>query len=98
MVASLLYYKKSVKKLKSTGFQLNPYDPCVENFMVKDKQQTICFHVDNCKLSHQDSEVNDKFINKLCDKYKNVFEDGSGNLNWAKESYMNTFAWLWPIV
>jgi hypothetical protein len=29
MVASLLYYKKFVKSLKSKGFKLNPYDPCV---------------------------------------------------------------------
>ena len=28
---SLLYYKKFVKSLKSKGFKLNPYDPCVAN-------------------------------------------------------------------
>ncbi len=31
MVALLLYYKKFVKSLKSNGFRLNPYDPCVAN-------------------------------------------------------------------
>jgi hypothetical protein len=35
MVASLLYYKKFVKSLKSNGFRLNPYDPCVANKQVK---------------------------------------------------------------
>ncbi len=27
LLASLLYYKKFVKRLKSKGFKLNPYDP-----------------------------------------------------------------------
>ncbi len=34
MVASLLYYKKFVKSLKSKGFKLNHYDPCVANKQV----------------------------------------------------------------
>ena len=33
--------------------------------------------MDNCKLSHQDSEVNGKFINTLRDEYSSVFEDRS---------------------
>jgi hypothetical protein len=35
IVALLLYYKKFVKSLKSKGFKLNPYDPCVANKQVK---------------------------------------------------------------
>ena len=73
MLDSLLYYKKFAKTLKRTGFQLNPYDPFVKKNWVKNKQQTICFHVENCKLSHQESEVNEKFINTLCDEYESVF-------------------------
>ena len=80
MVASLLYYKKFIKTLKRTGFQLNPYDSCVENCMVNDNQKTICFHVDDCKISHQDSKVNDDLINTLPDEYESVFEDGSGKM------------------
>ncbi len=45
MVASLLYYKKFVKCLKSKGFKLNPYDPCVANKQVKGEQLTVCFHM-----------------------------------------------------
>ena len=67
MVDSLLYYKKYLKTLKSNVFQINPYDLCVGNRLVNNKQKTICFHLDDCKLSHQDSEVNDEFINTLCD-------------------------------
>ena len=78
MVVSLIYYKEFEKTLKRTGFPINPYYPCVANHLVNDKQQTICFHVDDCKLSHQDSEVNDKLINTLRDEYDSVFEDVSG--------------------
>ncbi len=49
MVASLLYYKKFVKSLKSHGFKLNPYDPCVANKVVDGSVLTLCFHVDDCK-------------------------------------------------
>jgi hypothetical protein len=52
MVARLLYYIKFVKSLMDIGFIINPYDPCVANKIIKGKQMTICFHVDDCKLSH----------------------------------------------
>ena len=58
MLVNLLYYKKIVKKLKSTGFQLNPYDPYVANCLISYTQQNICFNVDNCNISHQDIKVN----------------------------------------
>ena len=76
IVPSLLYYKKVLKTLKSTVFQINPYDPCVAYRMVNDKKKTVCFHAENCKLSHQDRKVNNQFINKLRDEYDSVFEDG----------------------
>jgi hypothetical protein len=62
MVALLLYYKKFVKSLKSKGFKLNPYDPCVANKQVKGEQLTVCFHVDDCKISHLLPNVVDKTI------------------------------------
>jgi hypothetical protein len=34
-------------------FANNPYDPCVANKMIEGEQMTICFHVDDCKLSHR---------------------------------------------
>ncbi len=62
MVALLLYYKKFVKSLKSKGFKLNPYDPCVVNKQVKGKQLTVCFHMDEYKISHLFPKVVDKTI------------------------------------
>jgi len=78
MVASLLYYKKFVKSLRSKGFKLNPYDPCVANKWVNGKQLTVCFHVDDCKISHVCSRVVTDTIDWLRMEYENVFEDGSG--------------------
>jgi hypothetical protein len=77
MVALLLYYKKFVKSLKSKGFKLNPYDPCVANKQVNEEQLTVYFHVDNCKISHLTPKVVDKTIEWLQSEYKNVFEDGT---------------------
>ncbi len=80
MMAGLLYYGKFCKTLKREGFELNPYDPCVGNKMVSAKQQTICFHVDDCKLSHVDPKANDKLIGAFREEYESIFEDGSGKM------------------
>jgi hypothetical protein len=80
MVASLLYYNKFCRTLKTNNFIINPYDPCVANRQVDGKQQTICWHVDDCKLSHKDKTANDDFIQTLRDEYESIFEDGSGKM------------------
>ena len=80
MVASLLYYKKFVKSLTDIGFELNPYDPCVANKMIGGKQMTVCFHVDDCKLSHKKIHVVNKIIEYLRKEYESIFEDGSGKM------------------
>ena len=77
MVASLLYYRKFTKSLTGIGFELNPYDPCVANKMIDGKQMTICFHVDDCKLSHRKSRVMDDMIQWLRQEYESIFKDGS---------------------
>ncbi len=78
MVAGLLYYRKFSSSLKNRGFTVNPYDPCVWNRVIVGKQMTICFHVDNCKISHLDPKVVDYTIAWLRDEYESVFTDGSG--------------------
>jgi hypothetical protein len=52
MKAALLYYQPFVTHLKSIGFEINPYDPCLANKIVKGKQLTIVWHVDNLEVSH----------------------------------------------
>jgi hypothetical protein len=67
-----------VKSLTKHGFKLNPYDGCVANKIVKGKQITICFHVDDCKISHEYSKVVNERIKWLQAEYESIFEDGSG--------------------
>jgi hypothetical protein len=57
---------------------MNPYDHCVWNKIVKKKQITICFHVDDCKVSHESARVVDNAIKWLRRDYESIFEDGSG--------------------
>eukprot|EP00978_Attheya_sp_CCMP212_P012574 scaffold31431_cov54-Attheya_sp.AAC.6 len=61
LVASLLYYKRFLKDITEIGFIVNPYDPCVANRQIENKQHTITWHVDDIKSSHENSKVNDKF-------------------------------------
>ena len=65
MIASLLFYKKFVKVLQREGFELNPYDPCVANREVNGNQQTIVWHVDDCKVSHVNDTVNEELVKML---------------------------------
>ena len=49
--AALMFYKRLRSNLENMGFEVNPYDPCVANKMVNGKQMTICWHVDDLKIS-----------------------------------------------
>ena len=80
MVASLLYYKKICKMIKHLGLKINPYDPCVANRMIDDNPQTICWHVDGCKISHVKPKVNDKLIKSLKQECESIFEDGTDEM------------------
>ena len=42
MKSALLFYRKLVADLKSLGYEINPYDPCVANKNINGKQMTIC--------------------------------------------------------
>jgi hypothetical protein len=66
--------------LTSVGFEINPYDPYVANKTVNGTQMRICFHVDDCKLSHYSSRANDNMIDWLRQEYESIFEDGSGRM------------------
>jgi hypothetical protein len=80
MVASLMYYRKFRTSLEEIGFEFNPYDACVANKMINGKQMTICFHVDDCKLSHVCSKVVDRMIEWLKEGYEVIWEDGTGKM------------------
>ena len=57
---------------------MNPYDPCVWNKVIRGEQITICFHVDDCKVSHKSARVINEAIKWLRRDYESIFEDGSG--------------------
>ena len=44
-----------IKDLESYVLQINPYDPCVGNNIIKNKYMTGVWHVDDLKVSHVDS-------------------------------------------
>ena len=48
---ALLFYEKLVGDLESYGFKINPYDSCMANKMIGGKQLTLCWHVDDLKIS-----------------------------------------------
>jgi len=60
--SALLWYRTFVEELENNGFKLNPYDPCVANKEINGKQCTICWYVDDCKISHLDPTVVDDVI------------------------------------
>ena len=73
--ASLQWYHKFRADLEKEGFVFNPYDPCVANKMVKGKQHTVLFHVDDLKSSHEYKSVNDEFavwLQKMYGQHKDV--------------------------
>jgi hypothetical protein len=80
MVASIQYYRKFTKSLLDERFSLNPYDACVANKTIDGNQMTICFHVDDCKISHRSAKEVDNIIQWLRTEYESIFEDGSGKM------------------
>ena len=55
--SALRWYETFVCKLEAMGFKINPYDPCVANAEIEGSQCTICWYVDDTKISHVNSEV-----------------------------------------
>ena len=60
--SALLWHEQFRRDLEGIGFVFNNCDPCVANRMVRGKQHTIRFHVDDLMSSHVDSVANDEFL------------------------------------
>jgi hypothetical protein len=63
--SSLLYYKKFWNDIESIGFEVNLCNPCIANQIVKGKQHTVSWHINDLKSSHVNSTVNDEFLKWL---------------------------------
>ena len=87
--AALLFYLKFVKNLKSIGFVLNTYNPCVANKIVDGAQLTVLWHVDDLKVSHVDAGVVTRMSAWLQKTYKRLFDDGLGAMKLKRGKYTN---------
>jgi len=69
LTAFILWYNMFSQSLTNKGFEINPYDLCVANKMVNGKPMTICWYVDDLKVSHVDPKEVKKMISTLEDKF-----------------------------
>ena len=51
--SAILFYKNLRRYLEGIGFEMNPYDPCVANMTINSSQMTVCWHVDDLKVSYK---------------------------------------------
>ena len=79
--SAVLWYKLYTEVLHKEGFELNAYDKCVANKMVKNKQCTIVWYVDDNILSHVDSTVVDKVIATIEEYFPGLVVERGKNLN-----------------
>ena len=70
--AARLFWENLSGKLRDYGFETNPYDPCVMNKIINDKQCTIVWHVDDLKISHVDSKVVDEMLAYLSSQFEEL--------------------------
>lgn len=69
MKSALLWYELYSTTLTDMGFVVNPYDQCVANKMINGKMCTICWYVDDNKISLEDPDVVSDIIEKIERKF-----------------------------
>ena len=62
---TILWYEMYTKVLKEMGFEINPYDLCVDNKNINGTQCTVCFYMDDNKISHVDINVIKDIVKNL---------------------------------
>ena len=70
--SALSLYELFSSTLVSLDFELNPYDSCVANENVNGSQCTICWHVDNNKMSHAGPSTASDITKKLESKFGKI--------------------------
>ena len=55
--ASLLFWTKLSKSLEEMGYNINEYDWCIMNKMVKGKQCNIIWYMDYLRIFHVDCDI-----------------------------------------
>ena len=56
--------------IRVKGFELNLYNSCVANNIIRGKQITVYWHVDNLKVSHVDLKYFTNFMEWLEGVYR----------------------------
>jgi hypothetical protein len=51
------------------GFEINPYDKCVANKVIEGTQYTVCWYVDDNKVSHANDDVNTMIADEVEKKF-----------------------------
>jgi hypothetical protein len=68
--SAMLWWKLLTSTLEKQGFKVNPYDPCVANKIMTDGTQcTICWYVDDLKISHVSKDVVEDIVTKIEERY-----------------------------
>ena len=67
--ARLFWEKLQAKLVNKWGFTPNRYDSCVVNKMVRGRQLTVAWHVDNLKISHEEEDALDEFIGMMEEEF-----------------------------
>lgn len=67
--AALLFWEDLSGYLESLGYEVNPYDFCMMNKVVNDKQCTIAWHVDDLKISHVNTKVKEGVVQALKERH-----------------------------
>ena len=79
--SALLWYNLYTEVLLKEGFEINPYDRCVANKIINDKQCTIGWYVDDNILSHVDSTVVDGVIDLIEQYFPGLVIERGKSLN-----------------
>ena len=79
--SALLWYALYTEVLHKEGFEINPYDRCVANKIINNKQCTIAWYVDDNILSHVEPPVVDGVINKIEEYFPGLAVERGKNLN-----------------
>ncbi len=77
-MSALLFYQKLAPELKSMGFVVNPYDPCIANKIEDGHQLTLQSHVDDLMISHVDMSAINDFLRKLKVIYNDSLTESTG--------------------
>ena len=71
--SALVFYEKLVGDLEAYWSRINPYNPCVANDMVGGKQLTVCWHMEDLKISCVDANEVTKVIQWLESEYGEMY-------------------------